>query len=68
MLFGAASVVVNQLFIAFARTEWVLYLGLLFGCHGWCTSTLCRSRLYLTQPPPYDTGAQLARDLEGFKS
>ena len=45
MAFGAASVVVNQLFITFARAEWLLYLGLLFGCHGWCTSTLCRSIL-----------------------
>ena len=45
MAFGAASVVVNQVFITFARAEWVLYLGLLFGCHGWCTSTLCRSLL-----------------------
>ena len=45
MALGAASVVVNQLFITFARAEWLLYLGLLFGCHGWCTSTLCRSIL-----------------------
>ena len=45
MAFGAGSVVVNQVFITFARVEWLLYLGLLFGCHGWCTSTLCRSLL-----------------------
>ena len=49
MAFGAASVVVNQLFITFARAEWLLYLGLLFGCHGWCTSTLCRSILSKVQ-------------------
>ena len=45
MAFGVCSFIVNMMFSVFARANWVLYTGLLFGTHYWCTGSMCRSQL-----------------------
>ena len=45
MAFGVCSFIVNMMFSVFARANWVLYTGLLFGTHYWCTASMCRSQL-----------------------
>ena len=45
MAFGVCSFIVNMMFSVFARANWVLYTGLFFGTHYWCTASMCRSQL-----------------------
>ena len=45
MAFGVCSFIVNMMFSVFGRANWVLYTGLLFGTHYWCTASMCRSQL-----------------------
>ena len=45
MAFGVCSFIVNLMFSVYGRANWVLYTGLFFGTHYWCTASMCRSQL-----------------------